>query len=398
MPQQPHLQASELHLFILWENARTHEAQILAAIQDRFQIVALKEIVWRKDRFAKNLTRFYGKKLPDNASKVKEVGTGPFLLLIVKDPRPVYELRKTSKGAKLVNVNTFDAKMHFRKMTSAGDHIDSSVHATNDVPETRQDVVLLTGRTYQEWLVSASDTALSYPSEERDVLGLGGWATIYDLFRVLGESLPYVVLRNFERMDEELVSTEHCDIDLLVSDYHQARSVIGARRVFAPKYRVHTVANIGGRDIYFDLRSVGDNYLPRVWQLLILNNRVRHKDNFYIPEDEDYFYSLIYHALINKDRIAANYTEVLIQLGRRLNLNAERIAKNDKPYLLALLDYYLHKNGERIVEPVDLSVGYKNIKRKYPFRYLRRKLRHMFAKMGNQDTPPNDLDTSRPIN
>lgn len=398
MPQHPHQQQSELHLFILWEKARLHETQILASIQKTFQILALREIVWQKDRFARNLTRFYGKKLPDNSSKEREVGTGPILLLIVKDHRPVYELRDTSKGAKRVNVNTFDAKMHFRKMTCTGDHIDSTVHATNDVPEACQDIVLLTGRTYQDWFSSEPDDDLTYPSEKRDVLGLGGWDTIYDLFHVLNESLPYVVLRNFERMDEELVSTEHCDIDLLVSDYHQARSVIGARRVFGEKYRVHTAANIGGRDIYFDLRFVGDNYLPRAWQLLILNNRVRHKDNFYIPADEDYFYSLIYHALINKNRIAANYSEVLTSLGRRLSLNTERIANNDKPYLRALLDYYLHEHGESIVEPMDLSVGYKNIKRKYPFRYLRRKLRRIFVKMGNQTIPPNDLDTSRPIN
>lgn len=398
MPQQPPTQERELHLFILWDKARSHEAQILAAIQENFQIVALREIVWPKDRFARNLTRFYGKKLPDNCSKEREVGTGPILLLIVKDHHPVYELRKTSKGARLVNVNTFDAKMEFRKMTSTGNHIDSTVHATNDVPETRQDVVLLTGRTYQEWFMCEPDTALTYPTEQRDILGLGGWATIYDLFHVLNESLPYVVLRNFEQMDAELVSAEHCDIDLLVSDYHQARSVIGARRVFGEKYRVHTAANIGGRDIYFDLRFVGDNYLPRTWQLLILNNRVRHQDNFYIPADEDYFYSLIYHALINKNRIAVNYTEVLTRLGRRLNLNSERIANNDKPYLLALLEHYLDKNGERIVEPLDLSVGFKNIKRKYPFRYLRRKLRRLIAELGRQTTPPNDLDTSRSIN
>jgi hypothetical protein len=393
MQPDQHPVAGELHLFILWEKARSQEDRILSAIQADFEILAFREIVWDRKNFAKNLTRFYGKKLPDNSSKEREVGNGPFLLVIVRDSAPVYELRRTSKGPRLVNINLFDAKMRFRELTSASAHLDSTVHATNDVREARQDIVLLTGQTYRHWLSRDTDDASACPREEREVLGLGGWNSIYKLFFVLNESLPYVILRNFEHIDREIVSAEHCDIDLLVSDFHQARSVIGARKVFGEKHRVHTAAKVGGREIFFDLRFVGDNYLPRAWQLLILKNRILYKDNFFIPADEDYFYSLLYHALINKNRIADNYTVVLTRLGRQLKLNWERIATNDKPYLMALLEHFLDRCGESIVEPLDLSVGYKNVKRRYPFRYLRRKVRRLGTRFRRRPIPPNDLGT-----
>ena len=111
---------SELHLFILWQKARILENDLIDKIARKFDILEIYDIKWSKKMFSKNLTRFYGTNLPKNSSKEKHVGNGNFLLLIVLDKTPKYEVRNTSKGKSVVNINTFDLKEQLRHMTGGG--------------------------------------------------------------------------------------------------------------------------------------------------------------------------------------------------------------------------------------------------------------------------------------
>ena len=80
----------DLQLFMLWNNGRRLEKQILADINSRYEIVGICEFFWPPRHFARNLARFYGKNLRKGAKKIRECGTGPFLVIVVRDPAPQY--------------------------------------------------------------------------------------------------------------------------------------------------------------------------------------------------------------------------------------------------------------------------------------------------------------------
>ena len=73
----------ELHIFIAWEKARSKEKFIRDEISKEFELCDIYDIQWSKERFSKNLTRFYGKNLPKNSNKENHIGNGRFLLFIV---------------------------------------------------------------------------------------------------------------------------------------------------------------------------------------------------------------------------------------------------------------------------------------------------------------------------
>ena len=54
----------ELHLFIIWENGRDKQEEIINDIKNNFKIIKVYEVQWNKDIFSKNLSRFYGTNLP----------------------------------------------------------------------------------------------------------------------------------------------------------------------------------------------------------------------------------------------------------------------------------------------------------------------------------------------
>ena len=49
---------SELHAFILWENAVPKSEQIIDNIKEKFEICKIYKIEWPKSKFADNLKRF----------------------------------------------------------------------------------------------------------------------------------------------------------------------------------------------------------------------------------------------------------------------------------------------------------------------------------------------------
>lgn len=130
----------ELYIFILWEKARSKEEEILADLKANFHVIQTLNIKWEKKVFSNNLSKFYGKNLPPNCHKEKEVGTGKFLLVILEDEEPLYQIRRTNSGDNIINVNIFDTKEMYRAII--GGH---NVHSSNTEEETEHDLKLLTG-------------------------------------------------------------------------------------------------------------------------------------------------------------------------------------------------------------------------------------------------------------
>lgn len=358
---------SEIHLFILWEHARSQESAILEDIQKHFHLLAYYEMRWSPTTFSENLSRFYGQRLPSGSQKEKQCGRGPFTVLIVQDLQPTYEDRQTSAATEYVNINMFDAKERYRQRTGGGHR----VHGTNSLEESRHDLSLLLGKTPEDF---AHQQPLPRETLERDLEGAHGWSSLTHLFRILNQTARYVVLRNFEGFPGQYTLENHGDIDVLTENYQEVAFITNAEKVFQKSYRRHYTVNIDSKPVPFDFRDCGDGYFDTNWQKLILTERELANDSFYRPSDPQYFYSLLYHALVHKKSFSSEYQQRLQQLSNTLeqdlDLSSTKAAQDT-------LESFLTSHGYHYTEPHDVSVYFnQNIARNTPIS-LPRKLNNI---------------------
>lgn len=350
--------STELHLMILWENARHKQNEILNDIQKHLQIIECFDISWSQNETANNFSRFYGEKLPKNSNKELECGCGSFLLITVLDHEPNYTFQETSRGYEYLNANIFSLKEKYRALTNGG----HKIHATNNTKETNHDITLLLGINYEDYLSQCPrvwDGEIKHLN--RDLSGHNGWTSLEELFYVLNNTLDYVVLRNYESLPEQYNSNEHGDIDILVNDPTNAAILLKAEKVFDIPYRAHYKNVVNNKTVFWDIRYVGDNYYCQKWQEAMLKNKTLFKKSLYIQNDESYFYSLVYHAAIHKSKIAPDYHIKLEKLYRRLNVgNRPDLAYFTQPFdkYFYLLQNYLFDNHYYFTEPIDKSVHF----------------------------------------
>ena len=339
----------ETHLFILWENARKKEKEILKDIKENFEILGLYNITWNKENFSNNLSRFYGTSLPKNSGKEQHCGNGEFLLVIVGVENPKYEERQTSKGLQVVNTNMFDKKTYYRELTGGG----HKVHATNWEIETNHDLTLLLGKNIKDYLESINENdSKEIINLKQDLLGQDGFSTVKEMFYALNNCINYAIIRNYESLPDEIYINEHNDIDIVCDSYENAAYVLNAEKIFQEEYRVHYRAKVEGKVAYFDLRYVGDQYYYYKLEQNIIKNRKYNEKGFFTISDEEYFYGLIYHALLHKPQFSEDYK-------RRLEkMNKTNIELKTKEDYIKILEEWLLKNGYMITKPVDYSVQF----------------------------------------
>jgi len=362
----------ELHIFIAWEKARSKEKFIRDEITKEFELCDIYDIQWSKERFSKNLTRFYGKNLPKNSNKEKHIGNGRFLLFIVMDNNPCYENRKTSKGEKLVNINTFDLKEKLRISTGGG----HKIHATNSSGEVDHDLSLLLGINSKDYVNKYKKFDGSVKLIEKDLIGCEGWKSLQELFYTLNNTVNYVILRNFEDLPN--CYDNKSDIDILTDgDLDDIKNLCLSK----PKYfgnRLHYITFIQNKEIILDFSTVGDGFYDDVWQKSILYSKILYKNIFYKPSDLDYFYSLIYHAIIHKRSISEDYFCKILKLAEKNNLKA---TINNKLSIYKILEDYLLKSNYLITKPEDHSVYFngdnidiysliKHLEKEFKFDYI----------------------------
>lgn len=339
----------ETHLFILWENAREKEEEILKDIKKSFNILGLYNITWKKENFSNNLSRFYGTNLPKNSGKEQHCGNGDFLLIVVEVENPKYEERETSKGVQVVNTNMFDKKAYYRELTGGG----HKVHATNSEIETNHDLTLLLGKNIEDYLKTLNIAQKEeFLNIEQDLLGQEGFTTVNEMFYALNNCIKYAIIRNYESLPDEIYVNEHNDIDIICESYENAAYVLNAEKVFQENYRVHYKVKVENKIAYFDLRYIGDEYYYYKLEKNIIKNRKYNEKGFFVISDEEYFYGLIYHALIHKPQFSEDYKNRLKQMNN-MNIKLE----TEKDYI-NILEKWLLKNGYMITKPLDYSVQF----------------------------------------
>jgi hypothetical protein len=359
---------SELHLVIVWFNGREMESAVAADLATRFEVLAHWSLEWSPSCFAKNLRRFYGKKLPPKSSKERECGIGPFALFIVRDSRPVYSPRKTTHGVQIVNANMFDSKEMYRAWAK-----QNVIHATNSPEEFRHDITLLLG-------ISPEDLERRHfirpdGSEQPgfDIVGCRQWKDVRQLLHVLNNTLNYVVLRNFDNLPDHADLGPHSDLDILTDEPEIAALLLNARPTTSVRGRVQHRVQVGGSFLNVDIRRVGDGYYDARWERDILQNRVFRKEGFYTPADGDLLYALVYHALLQKRTVAEDYPGRILALCRQLG--CPPLDLRDEASSLERLKAFMAERHYVFTDPADPSVTFNYFKVGAKSRFLRKRQR-----------------------
>lgn len=210
------LRRPEVHVFVLWSEARRQERQILADIRAHFRVLGTIEVTWTQGQvFAGSLTRMYGESLPPGSDKERHCGAGPFLTVVVEDARPRYRLRRTSRGVRLVNAAVFDARARYREWTGGG----YRVHASDSPAEAERNLALIVGAGASEFRRSAS--AADVRREASDAVGTHGWSTPAELERVM------------KAYGAQVVATAHDPLGYVVAapDVWWLEHIVGGREI-----------------------------------------------------------------------------------------------------------------------------------------------------------------------
>jgi len=325
----------EQHFLVDWTLHYT-EYQIREKIKKFWPNLSIQKMVQhpmyiRKKDKVEVLSKFYRQIVDDLR------GETSFNMYFIYDHNPKYDFRPTSKGQRIVNTAMLDLKRALRNEMGGG----FKIHATDNIQETKENM-------------KALGMPEEYDQRQFDTLG-----QIFDVLNFSG--LEYVVLRNFEKMPDEIkVDPSHLDVDLLVSDYYHAKRLLDGINPYKMWetsyengfYRIVNSVMIDGKLVNFDVRYTGDNYLDRQWQLDILKRRIKLRGMF-VPSKVDHLHSLIYHAIIQKPKISETYVKEFKELGNYTGTQAR-----DKKILRERLDTFMDGRGYKMMKPNDKTVGY----------------------------------------
>jgi len=342
----------ELHIFILWHNVKNKRDIILKELNNTFNKNIILKWHWDSTLYISNLERFYLLEGNIIKSKLKHIWKWDFDIIIVYDKTPIYREKNTSSWLKFVNTNIFNLKQKYRKITGWW-HL---IHWTDSIIETKYQLFLLFWKQYNEILENIKNWNKIEPIVNTyNLFEINSFKT---LFSILNNFSNYVILRNYNSFWDNYINYEHNDIDILIikEDFKIIKSLLNLKKVYNKSYRVHYKTQINNQIIYFDFRFIWDNYYDINWEKDILKNRVKY-NNFYIPDKENYNFSLLYHSLIHKKIFWNDYKNKLKEI----------FNYNNKSVLFSKLNQFLLKNNYKITEPNDISVYFNS---KYIKKYL----------------------------
>ncbi len=166
------------------------------------------------------------------------------------------------------------------------------------------------------------------------------WERLDDFFSCLNANTKYVVLRNFESLDKDIVQSAHPDIDILCLNRKEMLSISRSfPRGGNPNDPVHRFIIVNNKKIDVDLRCVGDGYYDTRWEEDILRERVLYNERFYVPSNIHYYYSLLYHVLIQKNKVSDDYITKLSRLAETVNITDNSLLS------LSNLEKYMKDNS-----------------------------------------------------
>ena len=154
---------------------------------------------------------------------------------------------------------------------------------------------------------------------EYDLLGCKDWDSFSDIIRVLNKSCNWVILRNFEELGTSPIFNKGDDIDILCDDIDFFTAVMNAKKRHGGRCSYYFT--LRGQNIPLDIRFVGDKYIDPTWSFHILK-RKRYVNDIPVPSLYDYFFSLLYHAKLQKIEVKNIYIQRLDDLAKQINFTS----------------------------------------------------------------------------
>ena len=167
---------------------------------------------------------------------------------------------------------------------------------------------------------------------------------VVDLLNI--SNVPYLILRNYENLlNDEIYVSGHEDIDLLCEKSEDIVRVLNAEqsdfhKKGLVKDRTHYYIYIANKKVDLDLRHLGDGYYCEQWERDMLRTRVLY-NGFYVPNKGDYFYSLTYHAILQKKVLTEEYKGRLWTMAKELQISLE--TKEEQTFIKALEKFMSNK-------------------------------------------------------
>lgn len=138
------------------------------------------------------------------------------------------------------------------------------------------------------------------------------WESVDSLFEHLNNTQNYLILRNYEDIKTQVTKDAHPDIDFLCQDAEAFIESIGSiKRTDRKVDIIHQKISIAGKSVDIDVRQVGDGYYCEKWERHMLDEKVLYDNMVYVMSEEDYHYSLMYHALVQKKKVSDDYRKKL---------------------------------------------------------------------------------------
>lgn len=184
---------------------------------------------------------------------------------------------------------------------------------------------------------------------------LKSWSTFQTFINHANSNCNWIVLRNFEFLPNNFYGNDK-DVDILCEDLNCFRTTMGlAKRSWGiSSYQ----ALIGNNLVPFDVRFLGDNYYDQIWQYKMLQSKIFTPLSVPRPSSENYFFSLLYHMLLQKPKISNIYRQRLISLYS--SISAASLMNNiDDSQLMSMLSDFMARNHYLFCRPHDINV-YQN--------------------------------------
>lgn len=334
----------ELHVIILWDAKNLHEVE--PKINNTFEVVRkinmpsllneLGEV--KKNQIMNALYRY-------EIERFGIKGSYPFVVFIVIDKNPEYGIRKTSRMLKPVNLNLYNLKHSLRKGRMG------FLHASDSTEECRDILNVISH-------VTDDPSIIALLNDRRPTFN-----NLNDFFKEINSypDLKYVVQRNFDNYPNDYKLDKHADIDVQVNDYFQFKAITGGKASKKPfyedgGYKFANRVNFSGNEVQVDIRVNGDNYYCEQWQNDMLETRIFDDRGFYIMNDINHFYSLLYHALCHKNSVSGTYKNKFLELSKKINLPLTQENVNDRKFMFNILNKFMETKGYEYVNPVEKSI------------------------------------------
>jgi len=149
-----------------------------------------------------------------------------------------------------------------------------------------------------------------------DLLGSKSWNSLSTLFDFLNKHSNWIVLRNFEDLNDNYLFEDGDDIDILCEEINFFSALMNAKKRSGERCSYFVTVN--NFKIPLDIRFIGDKYYDPVWAKDMLIRKIIN-NGIPAPCQLDYFFSLMYHAKLQKNFVKPIYIERLDNLALKMN-------------------------------------------------------------------------------